>query len=230
METATEPQGEPPAAAVFDLDGTLVRSEERSRALWSAFLSGYRVPADEELLDALMGRRGADVLAERPHLFPGRTAAELVAEVLALNDRLTTLPAVEPVAGAVELVRAVAVTGDPLALVTSGPRDYATGLLDQLGLRGFFEVLVTGDDVVNGKPDPEGYLAACALLGVHPGRAVAFEDSPAGLAAARAAEMRCVGVATTKPIAVLAAADAVVPDLRAVSWPVTVDIMTTEEA
>ena len=82
------------------------------------------------------------------------------------------------------------------AVVTSGTRDVATARLRSLGLP-VPEVLVTAEDVVNGKPDPEPYRAAASALGVPAEQCVVVEDSPAGIAAAGAAGMRSIAVAST---------------------------------
>ncbi len=82
-------------------------------------------------------------------------------------------------------------------------------------------MVVTAEDVTVGKPDPQGYLAAARGLGVPPAACVVFEDAPAGVAAAKAAGMYCVAVATTHPPEDLTAADQVVPDLTKVTWPLT---------
>jgi sugar-phosphatase len=73
--------------------------------------------------------------------------------------------------------------------------------------------LITADDVRHGKPDPEGYLAAAQRLGVTPNDCIVVEDAPAGIAAARAAGMRCVAVAGTFPPSRLVDADVVLPEL-----------------
>jgi sugar-phosphatase len=69
------------------------------------------------------------------------------------------------------------------------------------------EVFVTAEDVIRGKPAPDGYLAAAARLGVPPAECVVIEDSPPGVAAGKAAEMRVIAVATTHEPPVLSAAD-----------------------
>ena len=107
----------------------------------------------------------------------------------------------------------------PLAVVTSAGRDYAEQTLTGLGVRPLFSVLVTAGDVTVGKPDPQGYRAAAAGLGVAPGACVVFEDAPAGVAAAKAAGMYCVAVTTTHPPGELSAADSVVSALTQVHWP-----------
>lgn len=84
------------------------------------------------------------------------------------------------------------------AIATSGTRDVATARLHHAGLP-IPRVLVTGDDVTNGKPDPEPYLAAAKGLGIPADRCVVIEDSPAGIEAACSAGMQTVAIATTHP-------------------------------
>jgi sugar-phosphatase len=205
-------------AAVFDLDGTLVNTELGSRARWTRLFDTYGAPYDQKLIASFAGRRGREVLAELLHLFPGRTADELYDEIVSYELGPGVLEAV-PVPGAVALVRSISADGVPIGVVTSGARPYAEGQLERLGIRDLLDVVITADDVREGKPSPEGFLAACERLGVAPDKAVAFEDAPAGIAAAKAAGMPTVGVATTQSPEALAAADLVVTDLTEVTWP-----------
>ncbi|MFG2002349.1 HAD family hydrolase [Spirillospora sp. NPDC048911] len=202
-------------AAVFDLDGTLIDTEPRNREMWVRMFTANGIAHDEALIASFAGRRGREVLAELLHLFPGRTVEDLFHEVVSYETG-PGMPPVKPVPGAVELVRALHAAAVPVAVVTSGVRGYAEGLLDGLGIKELLDVLVTADDVANGKPDPEGFLAACDALGVAPRDALGFEDAPAGVAAVKAAGMTCVGITTTQPAAALAAADRVVADMTEV--------------
>lgn len=209
-----------PAGVVFDLDGTLVLTEGRNAVVWRSFFEANGIGYDDELAHHVMGRRAQDSLVELIHLFPDRPMHELVREVTHI-DSAVPLSDVQPVAGAVHLVRRLADAGMPLALVTSAGRAYAEGLLRELGLLDAFGTSVTGEDVSRGKPDPEGYLAACAGLGLAPALVVGFEDSRAGVAAVKSAGMSCVAVATTQPRELLAAADVVIADfedLEPVGW------------
>jgi sugar-phosphatase len=206
-------------AAVFDLDGTLVLTEERNRVVWRRFFTAYGIAVDERLTAHVTGRRGLDALAELSHLFPGRDPNELLEEVLA-HEAAADLPPVIPVAGAPQLVRRLHRAGVPLAVVTSAlPEHVATRLAD-VDLLDVFDTVVTGRDVTAGKPDPEGFRLACERLAVPAASGVGFEDSPAGVAAVKAAGMRCVAVTTTFPREVLADADLVVEDLTDVPWPI----------
>jgi HAD superfamily hydrolase (TIGR01509 family) len=205
---------------VFDLDGTLVLTEARNAVVWRSFFEANGVDYDDELAHHVMGRRAKDSMAELMHLFPDRVMDELVNEVWAF-DAAVPLADVQPVAGAVALVRRLADAGMPLALVTSAGRRYARDLLREIGLLDVFATSVTGEDVSRGKPDPEGYLAACEGMGLAPAVVIGFEDSRAGVAAVKSAGMSCVAVATTQPRELLAAADIVIADfedLGPVGW------------
>ena len=76
-----------------------------------------------------------------------------------------------------------------------------------------FRAVVGADDVTSGKPAPEPYVKAAALLGVAPASAVAIEDSKWGLESARAAGLRTIGITTTYPASALAVADLIVDSL-----------------
>ncbi|MFD1931721.1 HAD family hydrolase [Nonomuraea mangrovi] len=198
--------------ALFDLDGTLINTEVRNKAIWQLLLDNHDLDHD---VAVFMGRRGRDVL---PEVFPGHDIDQLIAEVFSYDDH-PGLPEVVPVPGAAELVRRVAAYGSRIGLVTSAHRTWAEHRLDQLGVRELFEVLVTAEDVQVGKPHPAGYLLAATQLRAEPDDCVVFEDSVAGITAAKAAGMRCVAVATTHVGEDLAGADLVVADLTAVGWP-----------
>ncbi|MGH8867597.1 MAG: HAD family hydrolase [Actinomycetes bacterium] len=205
-------------AAVFDLDGTLVLSEARNRAVWTGFFDAHGVEVDEALLAFVTGRRGEDSLTELAHLFPGWTLDGLADSIREVEGRLA-LPAVEAVPGAVAYVQRLHRAGVPLALVTSARGAHAAGHLQDTGLAEALAVRVVAEDVQQGKPHPEGYLAACDALRVEPACAVAFEDSAAGVAAVKAAGMYCVALTTTHEVVALDGADLIVSDLSTLVWP-----------
>ncbi len=214
-----------PAGVVFDLDGTLVLTEARNAQVWRDFLARYEVELTPALLTAVTGRRGLDSLAELsaqlPERFGGRSVAELALEVDAVDAR-TPLGQVQEVPGARLLVERLRDAGVPLAVCTSATRPYALDCLAAIGVDGAFAAVVTAEDVTRGKPAPDGYLAACRGLGVLPAEAVGFEDSVAGVAAVVAAGLTCVGVLTHATPAALSAAHAVLDDLTQadrLGWP-----------
>lgn len=198
--------------ALFDLDGTLINTEARSMAMWQLLLDRHDVHQDVRVF---MGRRGRDVI---PEVFPGHDVEELIREVYSYDEH-PELPEVVPVPGAAELVRKVAAYGSPIGLVTSAGRVWAEQRLVEVGVRDLIGTIVAAEDVHAGKPDPECFLLAARSLNAEPADCVVFEDSLAGITAAKAAGMRCVGVATTHANEELAGADLVVADLTGVDWP-----------
>jgi beta-phosphoglucomutase len=104
-----------------------------------------------------------------------------------------------------------------LAIASGALKVEITSILSTAGLLSYFPVIVAADDVTECKPAPEPYLKAAAGLGVSASACVAIEDSPAGLAAARAAGMLTIGVTTTSPRALLTDADLIVDGLHQVS-------------
>ncbi|MFF8653624.1 HAD family hydrolase [Streptomyces huasconensis] len=200
------------AAALFDLDGTLIDSEPRSQELWRRLFAAHGIATTPTLLASFGGRRSADVIAEHLHRFgPGLTPDALRRDLRRLDEE-TGLPEARLMRGARTLLNRLRDAGIPTALVTSGGPRYATHHLTRLGVADHFRTLVTADDVTHGKPDPEGYLLACRRLGVDPRQALVFEDSAAGIQAARASGAACIAVGAPSP-ASAAETVAVVHDL-----------------
>lgn len=197
---------EPAAALLLDLDGTLVDSEGFHRQVFRNWFAARGWPLSDEMLDGFTGRRADDVLATSPGPWAGEDVAVMLAELLA---GMAALPRPRLAAGAADLL---AGAGVPLGLVTSANTAWARTCLGDL-LDGF-AVVVTRDDVANGKPDPEPYQVACARLGVPAPACIAVEDAPAGVASAIAAGVgRVVGVAGTFTRRQLAEAHLVVDGL-----------------
>jgi mannitol-1-/sugar-/sorbitol-6-phosphatase len=215
--TADAPWWTPAVRAVaFDLDGTLMETTADSERCWRAFFAGRDIILDERTYaEVVFHRRGVDVLADLAHLFPGETAEDLLPQVWTSVEWDTP----KPVPGAVEVLPVLRAAGVRLALVTSGPDTWARDCLLDLGLYDLFEVRVTAEQVSRGKPDPEGYRLALARLALEPTEVFAVEDSPIGVAAAKAAGLRCLALTTSTPPAHLAAADALLPDLHALGLP-----------
>ena len=182
-------------AVLFDLDGLLVDSEplwfEVERTVM-ARLGGQWGPADQHaLIGGSLDRTVAHVLAKAKRPPPG--GPDQVARWLL--DGMTELilargVPVQP--GARELLAEVAGAGIPYALVTSSARRIMDAALAVTGMS--FPVTVCGEDVRRTKPDPEPYLLAAARLDVPPGGCVVLEDSPNGVAAARAAGCAVIAV------------------------------------
>ena len=195
------------SAIVFDCDGVLVDSTPAVHAAWRRLCEELGLPA-EEVLPTIHGVRATDTLAR---WVPPGELDEAVARLERIE--LTAAADTQPVPGALALVEAL--VGQPWGVATSGSHRLASARLVSAGFP-LPAVLIGADDVPRGKPYPDPYLAAASGLGVEPAAVVVFEDSPSGAEAARAAGTQVVAVATTHPPGSFAA-DAMVPDLRAVT-------------
>jgi len=199
------------AGVLLDMDGTLVDSTAVVESLWREFAHAYGVDAAAVLAFA-HGRPTMDTIAA---FLPGRDRAELEAiERAATEDEIRRLDGIVEVRGAAAFVRALLAQAVPVALVTSASPELARVRMRAAGVP-LPPVLVTPGDVARGKPAPDGYLRAAALLGVAAGDCVVFEDAPAGVAAAVAAGARTVVVGGLDESS--AGGLPQVPDLRAVS-------------
>jgi beta-phosphoglucomutase-like phosphatase (HAD superfamily) len=182
-------------AAIFDMDGLLVDSEP----IWH----------DVEI--EVFGRHGVALTVERcletkgmylgdavehwyvRHPWDGATRDEVAAEIVdAMADRIST--SVEFKLGALHALDYCRARGAVLALASSSPRRLIDAAVDRLGLGERFAVVHSGEDEVFSKPDPAIFLTTARLLGVAPPACVVFEDSAAGVLAAKGAGMVCVAV------------------------------------
>lgn len=186
-------------AVLFDMDGLLVDTEP----LWletetevMARLGAAWTEADQQaLLGGSMDRTVRYLLARAERPAPPEAVERWMNEGM-LERVAAGRVIVQP--GARELLAEVAAAGIAHALVTSSQRTFTEAVLASTGLR--FPVMVTGDDVTAHKPDPQPYLLAARLLGVDPGRCVALEDSPNGVASATAAGCRVIAVPSLLPV------------------------------
>jgi HAD superfamily hydrolase (TIGR01509 family) len=184
---------------LFDMDGLLVDSEPLWFEVESAVmarLDGQWSPADQQaLIGGSLPRTVSYLMARARRPADGQDVARW------LVDGMTTLLGsreLRMLPGARELLAQVRSDGIPHALVTSSERPIMDAVLRQIGTG--FSATVCADDVVHGKPDPEPYLRAAALLGASPQSCVALEDSPNGVASAEAAGCRLVAVPGLVPI------------------------------
>lgn len=202
-----------PTAFVFDMDGVLIDSHPAHLAAWRDFLASEGVSiAESELAFVLEGRTRSEILRK----FLGNLSEEELQMYGRRKDEIfrSVEHQILPVPGAVPFLNSLSSRNAKLAVATSGSEIRALATIERLGLGGRFEVVVTAADVTVGKPDRAVYQLACDRLGVSSQSAVAFDDALAGVQAACAAGMRCVGVATNGSAEKLlsAGAEAVIPD------------------
>ncbi|MDQ4504209.1 HAD-IA family hydrolase [Sinomonas sp. ASV322] len=175
-------------AVLLDMDGTLVNSDAVVERVWRRWADRHGLAGDE-VLKVVHGRQGHLSMAI---LLPGRPVEENLAENrLMLAEEAADTEGVVPVAGARAFLASL--EGFPHALVTSADDTLARVRMSAAGLP-LPPVMVTAELVTASKPNPEGFLAAAARLGVDPSDCLVLEDSEAGVAAGLAAGMRVLGI------------------------------------
>jgi HAD superfamily hydrolase (TIGR01509 family) len=218
-------QGTKLEAVLFDMDGVIIDSEP----LWSdaekELLARRNLPYSPSLKTAMMGRdaRGAvGYLIEHYSLTEslGKLIEErnqLIAELF--KEHLKAIP------GALDLVRSVIAAGILTGLVSSSPKPLVELALEKLVTTGLFDLTLSGDQVVRGKPAPDIYITAAEKLGVKPEYCLVIEDAPHGVAAAKDAGMCCLAISTSVSVVELAMADKVVSGFEEVDVQVLQSLM-----
>lgn len=189
------------AAILFDLDGVLIDSTGSVDRTWRAWARERGID-EEKVVDIAHGVRSLEVIrAVAPHL-------DAQAEVRKLENReVGDHASVAVMPGALEFVAKI--PSGRWGVVTSGTHRIASARL-RLGGFAVPKVLVTADDVANGKPHPEPYLKAAKLLGTKPENCLVIEDAPAGIRSAHAGGIKVIGFASTYGKEKLTEADAAV--------------------
>ena len=212
---------------IFDLDGTLLDNMALHAEAFAIFMTrhGLSRPDESQCQGGSGGTGESPQLDQRGRIHSARAHAGkrnrdifpvLFGRALADDELRRFADEKEGLYRDLSRGRLVALAGldrlharsIPVAVATSAPPENVRHTLAELGLDARLDRVVRADEVPRGKPHPDVFLAAARLLGVPAAACVAFEDSPAGVAAAKAAGMTCVGVTTSFPASALAAAAA----------------------
>ncbi len=186
----------PELALIFDLDGVVIDSMPTHTLAWERYLEANGI--DPSNVEARMhGKRNDDLVRD---LFGSHLSDSAVFEHGAAKERLFReligAPLEAKLVPGIREFLAEASKTVPLAVGTNAEPANVDFTLNGAGIRQYFRAIVDGSQVARAKPAPDVYLRGAELLGVDPGNCIVFEDSPVGIAAARAAGMRVVGLLT----------------------------------
>jgi HAD superfamily hydrolase (TIGR01509 family) len=188
----------PPAGTrglIFDCDGTLADTMPAHFVAWTAMLSRYDIPFPESRFYELGGVPTAQIIrivADEAGIPVMDLDAMVWEKEAAFLESLQEVKPLEKVVAVAEAYRGRL----PLAVASGGYRDTITRTLDVLGIRDWFQAIVTAEDTPRHKPEPDVFLEAARRLGVPPESCVVFEDTDIGLLAANRAGMAAVDVRT----------------------------------
>jgi beta-phosphoglucomutase family hydrolase len=198
-------------AAIFDWDGVIIDSGRLHAQSWRLLASelGKTIAPDSFIRG--FGMKSARII-EEIHGWAKESSeiARLTNRKEALYRELVARGEISPLPGVVEWLHRLCEAGVPCAVASSTQRANIEAVLDRVGLQKAFRAIISAEDVVHGKPNPEVFEKAAAALGATPERSIVFEDAYVGIEAAHAASMKVVAVTTTHSADELTAADIVV--------------------
>lgn len=222
-------------AVIFDFDGVIADSEPVHYRAFLQVMQPLGVTFDFEMYrQELIGFDDRDgvryLLTEKLGVEQGPALSQQVAELCEAKQQafngIVRDQGMPPIAGALELIDDLVAHGVPIALATGATHADLAACFKPMGRSQLFQAVVTADDVARSKPDPQTYRQAFEALrdavsrgGLSPQHCLAIEDTPTGLASARSASMRTLGLASTHDPEALHTAERVIAELTEVDWP-----------
>jgi len=182
-------------AVLWDMDGTLIDSEEFHWISWRETLQKEGVPITREQFLATFGQRNDSII---PQLLGTMATPERIEKISTAKEKLyrdlVRRHGMKPLPGVAVWLERLHETGWLQAIGSAAPCANIEVVLEALSVAHLFQAIVSAEDVQHGKPDPQVYLVAAPRLGALPERSIVVEDAVAGVQAARRAGMRSIGV------------------------------------
>jgi beta-phosphoglucomutase family hydrolase len=188
------------AAFIFDMDGTIVDNMRIHNQIWQTVLADEGLQIDiDDFNRQTTGKKTPEIL----RLYLGEKAINV--EIQRISEKKEAIyrqvfrPYLRAIAGLPGFLEQARLLHIPVALATSAGKTNIEYTLSGTGLKPYFDVLVGGEEVTQGKPDPEIFLVAAQRLGIPPQRCLVFEDALLGVEAACRAGMKAIAITTTIP-------------------------------
>ncbi|MFC2066790.1 HAD family hydrolase [Chloroflexota bacterium] len=203
-------------AVIWDLDGVIADTAPYHFKAWQEVFSKRGVDYSEEDFKRNFGQTNDTIIGDILGGNVPQNEADNIANEKEVNYRQKAAHNIKPLPGAIELMRVLSEYGVKMAIASSTPMENIQLITGGLGINSCFQAIVSGDEVAEGKPNPQVFLLAAQKLGVESHSCIVIEDAIAGVAAAKRAEMKCLAVTNTHPRASLKEADLVVDKLDSV--------------
>jgi beta-phosphoglucomutase family hydrolase len=189
--------------AIFDWDGVIIDSSAQHERSWELLAAEINLPLPEGHFKRGFGKKNEAIIPDLGWATDAAEVHRLGLRKEELYRELVRRDGVTPLPGARMLLEALRAAGVPCAVGSSTHRANIETIFDATGLRPYFQAVVTGEDVMHGKPAPDVFLLGAERIGRMPRSCVVFEDAFVGIEAAHAGGMKCVAVATTNPLGTL---------------------------
>lgn len=204
-------------SVIFDMDGVVVDGMPYHIKSWKKSLSTIGMSVTDLDIYLMEGMTGEETIKELASKNDKFLSSEMIRKVLKLKRKIfKDIFTVKLMKGSKELLSELHRNNYHIALVTGTRLEVVKKVL-QMGLEDIFEVIITGDMVSNGKPNPEPYLKAVNELNVRKENCLVIENAPAGIASAKSAGLKCFAVQTSLPQDYLKSADMIFPSINDLS-------------
>ncbi len=204
-------------AVIWDMDGVIADTAPYHLKAWQQVFQKKGVSFTENDFRHNFGQRNDTIIKNVLGKSVSQGEIDAIAGEKERNFRQSVRQHLTPLPGAVELIKSLKKHGFSIALASSAPIENIRLILGGLDIYDCFQAIVSGREVKEGKPSPQGFLLAAKKLGVTPQNCIVVEDAVAGITAAKKAGMRCLAVTNTHPRTRLMEADLIVDTLEAVS-------------
>ena len=191
---------------LWDMDGVLVDTGEFHYQSWQGVLREAGIPFDRERFQKTFGMNNLDMITKLLGRQPEPGLVESISERKEQLFRQAILGRARLLEGAKDWLDWLQAHGASQAIASSAPCENIDVLVHELGIRAYFQEIVSGTGMP-GKPNPAVFLTAASLLGLNPATCIVIEDSIAGVTAAKRAGMQCLAVLTSNPASALSQAD-----------------------
>ena len=199
------------------MDGIIADTAPYHLKAWQEVFQKRGVKFTEEDFKHRFGQRNDTIIRATLGESISPSEIDVIASEKEENYRQRVRHNISPLPGAVKLIKSLKEHGFSIALASSAPIENIQLVMRELGIEDSFQAIVSGREVKEGKPSPQGFLLAARKIGVEPENCIVIEDAVAGVTAAKRAGMHCLAVTNTHPRSSLKEADLIVDTLEKVS-------------
>lgn len=185
----------PGKAVIFDMDGVLIDSEPAYLEMNKRLFYDFGIEMDEEDYKALVGLPSIPMwtMLKKKYNLKNEVNDFLMIEKKRMHEILDSDIISKPVEGVTELLVTLRKKNLNLSIASSSAKENVNFIISKLNLTGFFDFVISGEEVKNGKPSPDIFLAVSGKFRISPEKCYVIEDSTNGIMAARTAGMNCIG-------------------------------------
>jgi len=204
-------------AVIWDMDGVIADTAPYHLKAWQQVFQKRGANFTEEDFRRNFGQRNDTIIRNALGKEVSQDEINVIAKEKEESFRRRVRQNLKPLPGAINLIKSIAEHGFKVALASSAPIENIQLLITGLGINGYFQAIISGRDVTEGKPNPQVFLLAAQKLEVEPKNCIVIEDAVAGVSAAKKAGMHCLAITNTHPRTSLTEADLIIDTLEEVS-------------